>query len=97
MISPQSLNDDVLSLLTHTSLRHLHIIQNSYTPTDMIPVSRRAWLTCKQESPRMQVHLYTKSHANQNLIWQESAPVHSILINSPQIAVGLHFAISVRI
>lgn len=34
VISPQNLHEDVIELLGHTRLKHLHILQNRYSPKD---------------------------------------------------------------
>lgn len=34
VISPQNLHEDVIELLGYTKLRHLHILQNRYSPKD---------------------------------------------------------------
>ncbi len=89
MISPQSLGDDVLCLLVETNLRRLHIVQNSYTPVDVVPVSYKTWLVCAQRNPNLQVHLQIRSNKKQSLVWQEAAPVHTILLDSPKIMVRI--------
>lgn len=84
-ISPQSLGDDVLALLADTNIRDLYIVQNSYTPVDAKPCSWQAWKLCREINWRLQVHLRNESAKDQALVWQEYAPVYSILFDSPKI------------
>ncbi|XP_065200607.1 F-box only protein 39 [Planococcus citri] len=87
VISPQSLGDDVLCLLAETKLRHLHIVQNSYTPTDVKPISAKAWKLCRKQSPNLRVHLRVESNKDRSILWQECAPVYTITYTSPKIQV----------
>lgn len=89
IISPQNLGDEVVELLGHTQLKHLHIIQNRYTPNDINirPVSIKSWKECNKNNPKLRVHLQIESNTEKPLIWQESAPVYAILYNSPHIGV----------
>lgn len=34
VISPQNLHEDIIELIGYTKLRHLHIVQNRYSPKD---------------------------------------------------------------
>lgn len=62
-------------------------MQNSYTPTDVKPCTRQAWKMCRQSNWRLRVHLHVESATDRSLIWQEGAPVHTILFDSPRIMV----------
>jgi F-box protein 39 len=61
IISPQNLDDDVLQLLASTSLQHLHIFQNKYSPTSPAACSEKAWKLFKRDNPRIQVFFHEKS------------------------------------
>lgn len=87
-ISPQSLGDDVLALLADTNIRHLYIVQNSYTPVDIKPCSWQAWKSCREINGRLQVHLRNESAKGHALVWQEYAPVYSVLFDSSKIMVS---------
>jgi len=89
MISPQNLGEDLVQLLAHTNLRHLHIIQNRYTPGDINirPVSGKIWKQCRHLNSSLAVHLEVKGARHGNVLWQERAPVHSILYDSSYIKV----------
>jgi len=89
MISPQNLGEDLVQLLAHTNLRHLHIIQNRYTPGDINirPVPGKIWKQCRHLNSSLAVHLEVKGARNGNVLWQERAPVHSILYDSSYIKV----------
>ncbi|RZC42746.1 uncharacterized protein BDFB_000327 [Asbolus verrucosus] len=86
-ISPQNLGDDVIELLSHTNIKHIHILQNRYTPNDIIikPVSYKTWKTTRKNSPKLKVHLQIESLKERALIWQQGAPVTTILYDSPHI------------
>ncbi|XP_063227639.1 uncharacterized protein LOC134533865 [Bacillus rossius redtenbacheri] len=85
VISPQSLGEDVLELLGQARLRHLHILQNCYSPSNeaLEPVAPRAWQNCRRANPRMAVHLQGVGLKGSELLWQSRAPVHSVLYDSP--------------
>lgn len=90
MISPQNLGDDLVELLGYTRLRHLHILQNRYTPNDSTikPASTKAWKVCRQNNPKLMVHLQVESLKEKQIIWQDGAPVKTILVDSPNMGVS---------
>lgn len=94
VISPQNLGEDVLSLIGQTKLRHLHILQNRFTPSELVllPVSGRAWYACRKGNANLSVHLKVESQREREVIWQDRAPVRSIIYESPLSKV-LYFAI----
>ncbi|XP_046679821.1 F-box/LRR-repeat protein 21-like [Homalodisca vitripennis] len=83
-ISPQNLGEDVVYLLGEIRLQHLHIIQNRYTPLDITAVSSKSWKQCAKNNPSLKVHLRVECIRERHLLWQESAPVHTVLYVSPQ-------------
>ncbi|KAL1140335.1 hypothetical protein AAG570_000267 [Ranatra chinensis] len=84
MISPQNLGEDLLYLLGESQLKELHIVQNRYTPQDVAPMNPKAWTACARRNTRLRVHLSLESIRERCILWQERAPVASILYNSPQ-------------
>ncbi|CAH1979516.1 unnamed protein product [Acanthoscelides obtectus] len=88
-ISPQNLGDDLVVLLGDTNLKHLHIVQNRYTPNDINirPVSPVVWKKCRKQNKRLNVHLQVESFKEKALIWQENAPVRTVLYDSPHIGL----------
>lgn len=85
-ISPQNIDDDVLSLLADTKLRHLHLLQNCYTPK-YVTISAcgvKAWRSLKKTNPRMRVHLRLENLDDGEVVLQPEAPVHSITYCAPQ-------------
>uniref|UniRef100_A0A6P7GNS7 F-box/LRR-repeat protein 21-like n=1 Tax=Diabrotica virgifera virgifera TaxID=50390 RepID=A0A6P7GNS7_DIAVI len=90
-ISPQNLGDDLIELLGNTKLKHLHIVQNRYTSTDVIiiPVSPDSWKKCRKENTGLSVHLHLQSMKEKPLIWQQGAPVRSLVYDSPHIGVSI--------
>ncbi|XP_031350774.1 uncharacterized protein LOC116176386 isoform X2 [Photinus pyralis] len=85
VISPQNLGEDMVELLGYTKLRHLHIFQNRYTPSDFTikPVPAKIWKNCHRNNPKLCIHLELQCNKDRQLIWQDGAPVKSILYDSP--------------
>ncbi|XP_064476761.1 F-box only protein 39-like [Ornithodoros turicata] len=81
-LSPQHLDDDVVSLLGSTRLRNLHLVQTTHTDIG-IRVSSRTWRECKKSNPRLRVHLAVEGRIRKELVWQDCAPVHSIVYRTP--------------
>lgn len=84
IISPQNLDDDVLQLLSSTALKHLHIFQNSYSPTTPAVCSMKAWKQLRKENPTIKVHLRVEATGNSELAFQPGAPVYSVTYRSPK-------------
>lgn len=91
VVSPQQLNEEVLLLLGYTKLRNLYIVQSQYTEL-AYPVAPYAWLECRKVSPKLRVHLVVEGKIKVKLIWQEGAPVRSIVHNSPYSRVTVESA-----
>jgi len=93
MISPQNIGEDVLALIGQSKLKHLHILQNRFTPSEMLLISvpRRSWQQCRKGNPELQVHLKVESHREREILWQEGAPVRSLLYDSPHVKVSNNF------
>lgn len=91
MISPQNLGSDVIELIGYTKLKHLYIMQNKYTPDDILikPIPEKIWKICRKNNPELKVHLRVESTVYKSLVWQPGAPVRSIIYDSPQIGVDL--------
>ncbi|XP_075220299.1 uncharacterized protein LOC142323877 isoform X2 [Lycorma delicatula] len=83
-ISPQNLGDDVVYLLSETRLKNLDIIQNRYTPLDIPPVNPKTWRDCRKKNNKLAVHLKVESKRDRQLLWQEEAPVHTVIYSSPE-------------
>ncbi|XP_022207835.2 uncharacterized protein LOC111064417 isoform X1 [Nilaparvata lugens] len=84
IISPQNLSDDIVYLLSETGLQDLHIIQNRYTPLEVPAVGAKCWRECAKRSAHLSVHLRVESKRERQLLWQEAAPVRTVLFSSPQ-------------
>ncbi|KAK4023864.1 hypothetical protein OUZ56_009259 [Daphnia magna] len=80
-ISPQTLSPDLLWLIGCTKLQHLHVIQNAYTES-CYSIDSKAWTELNQKNPALKVHLKSTGKTKREIIWQERAPVSSILYNS---------------
>ncbi|KAF5289999.1 hypothetical protein FQR65_LT11665 [Abscondita terminalis] len=89
IISPQNLGDETVELLGYTKLKHLHIYQNRYTPTDIDikSVPAKTWKACEKNNPNLCVHLQLQSNKDRQLVWQECAPVKSVIYDSPHIGI----------
>ncbi|XP_077500696.1 uncharacterized protein LOC144111309 [Amblyomma americanum] len=92
-ISPQHLDDDLVTLLSYTALRDLHLIQTTYTEMGLC-VSPRVWRECRRAAPRLRVHLSVEGTVAKELIWQEYAPVHSVIYKTPYNQVGPESALT---
>lgn len=92
MISPQNLGDDTVELLGYTKLKHLHILQNRYTPNDpgINVTTRKSWKICRKNNPNLSVHLQVESIKEKTVMFQEGAPVKTILYDSPHTGVNTH-------
>lgn len=92
MISPQNLGNDVVELIGYTKLKHLHIVQNKYSPDDILvkPILEKVWKSCRKNNPVLKVHLKLESTKPKTLVWQLGAPVKSIIYDSPQIGVSVY-------
>lgn len=89
VISPQNLGSDLLLMLSQTRLRHLHILQNRYTPIDIEPMHSSDWKHCAKIHSSLKVHLRIDSIRERQILWQPGAPVSSIIYKSPNIRVSL--------
>ncbi|XP_066992676.2 uncharacterized protein [Anabrus simplex] len=86
VISPQNLGEDLVQLLSYTALRHLHIVQNRYTPNEVVlikPISARIWRQCRENNPQLSVHFEMDGVRNRDVTWQQNAPVRSIMYDCP--------------
>lgn len=93
-LSPQHLDEDVVALLSYTALRDLHLVQSTYTQLG-IRVSTRAWRELRRAAPRLRVHLAVEGRIAKEIIWQEGAPVHSVVYRTPYNQVGPESALVV--
>ena len=87
-VSPQNVGCELLELLGQTRLEHLHIVQNSYTCFSQ-SVDGWTWKQFSNCNPSCKVHLQLGGKSKKELIWQDSAPVSSIVYQSPYSAVLL--------
>ncbi|XP_050453701.1 uncharacterized protein LOC126852699 isoform X2 [Cataglyphis hispanica] len=91
VISPQNLHEDVLELIGYTKLKHLHILQNQYSPKDTtirLP-KRSSWIKMKANNPYLKVHFEIESHKATDillpidLLEHSAIPCHSIVLDNP--------------
>lgn len=80
----------MLQLISDSNLRHLHLLQNSYSPPGegVAACSSRAWYSLKHTNPKLKVHLEIDSNAyDAEIVIQLDAPVYSIVYTMPNTKV----------
>ncbi|TGZ37032.1 Uncharacterized protein DBV15_02874 [Temnothorax longispinosus] len=103
VISPQNLHEDVIELIGYTKLRHLHILQNRYSPKDTtirLP-KRSSWIKMKANNPYLKVHFEIESYKATDillpinlgrnpidLLEHSVIPCHSIVLDNPNTQVS---------
>lgn len=92
VVSPQSVDDDVLTMLADSRLQHLHLLQTRYTPpADGLAVcSARAWRLVRRDNAALRVHLCVDADAGaaEVLLQPAEAPVWSVLYRTPKTALA---------
>ncbi|XP_043283520.1 uncharacterized protein [Venturia canescens] len=95
VVSPQNIDGDVLELLGHTKLEHLHIYQNRYSPMDatiQLPQSF-AWEKMRKHNPHLKVHFAVECNKTTHtilpidLVADSCIPCYSIVLNNPTMQV----------
>ncbi|XP_055610957.1 LOW QUALITY PROTEIN: uncharacterized protein LOC129757692 [Uranotaenia lowii] len=86
VVSPQNIDDDVLTLLADSKVRHLYLFQNRYTPPPSLSApGRKGWRILRRDNPLLQVHLRIEStSARAEILLQPEAPVHSMIYQCPK-------------
>ncbi|XP_051161809.1 uncharacterized protein LOC127281876 isoform X2 [Leptopilina boulardi] len=113
IISPQNLHEDVVELIGHTKLNHLHIVQNRYSPKDStIRLPKNcSWARMRLNNPNLKVHFEIECQKSSDLaliadlLSYKSIPVHSIILESAKYQVpmsamiehGLCFQMSLKV
>jgi hypothetical protein len=64
-------------------LRNLQLVSNAYTDCVSPAVDYRVWKACRKANPRLRVHLVTEGKHNREITFQTSAPVKSIVYDTP--------------
>ncbi|XP_014270222.1 F-box only protein 39 isoform X2 [Halyomorpha halys] len=83
-MSPQNLSEELVSLLADSGLPTLHLRQTEHSPPSPPPISPKAWSQATARNPRLRVHLsLTSLRVEREIVWQERAPVASILYDCP--------------
>ncbi|GIY85740.1 f-box domain-containing protein [Caerostris darwini] len=88
IISPQHLSDENLILLADTKLRDLYLLQTKQTE-NASPVSFKAWRECSKTSPFLRVHHVLEGQVDKEVVWQEGAPVRSVVYDTPENKVSI--------
>ncbi|XP_011685966.1 PREDICTED: uncharacterized protein LOC105448847 isoform X1 [Wasmannia auropunctata] len=96
VISPQNLHEDIIELIGYTKLRHLHILQNRYSPKDTtvrLP-KRSSWVKMKVSNPYLKVHFEIESFKAtdillpMDLLEHSAIPCHSIVLDNPNTQIS---------
>ncbi|XP_035209865.1 uncharacterized protein LOC118184320 isoform X2 [Stegodyphus dumicola] len=87
-LSPQHLSDDIVLLLGNTKLKDLYLLQTKLTQY-ATPVTPKVWRECSKHSPLLKVHHILTGPVKTPIIWQEGAPVRSVIYDTPQIEVSV--------
>lgn len=88
MISPQNVSDKTLEILENSRLLDLYLLQNEYTPQNIVitPCSSKAWKNLHEKNQQLRVHLHLDVSRNKaDLLLQPNAPVHSVTYNTPRL------------
>ncbi|XP_067135359.1 F-box/LRR-repeat protein 3 [Centruroides vittatus] len=93
IVSPQHLSDDIVILLGHTKLVDLYILQVKHTDV-ATPVSRKTWKECRKISPKLRVHLVIDGKVKTEVMWQEGAPIRSIIYKTPYNRITVQSALT---
>lgn len=91
VVSPQSVDDDVLTLLADSRVEQLHLLQTRYSPAAACvqPCSVRAWRVVRRDNSRMRVHLCVDADAGggEVVLQPAEAPVWSVVYRTPKSAL----------
>lgn len=89
-ISPQNIDDDVITLIGDSRIVHLHLVQNKHTPTaiSLSSCTAKAWRTAKRDNPDLKVHMRVESTNCGEFVFQPEAPVHSIVYRTPKTKIS---------
>lgn len=91
VISPQNIDDDVLTLVADSRIRHLHLLQNRYTPSNICISScnAKAWNIVRRDNPGLRVHIRVESSGAGEILFQPGAPVYSIMYETQKTPVSI--------
>ncbi|GFT52275.1 f-box domain-containing protein [Trichonephila clavipes] len=87
-ISPQHLGEENVLLLANTQLRNLNLLQTKQTE-NAVSVSFKIWRECSKISPLLRVHHILEGPVETQVIWQDGAPIRSIIYDTPEIKVSI--------
>ena len=91
-ISPANLGDALVECCGDMKrLRNIQIITNKYTESVAPPVDYRIWKAVRKVNPRLRVHLITEGGHRNEIVFQQRAPVKSIIYDSPYTPVSHKF------
>ena len=71
-------------------LRNVILTINPFTDCLSIPVDPRIWKLCRKNNPNLRIHLLTEGKRTKEVVFQEGAPVKSIVYDSSHVKVSLY-------
>ncbi|XP_053685778.1 uncharacterized protein LOC128735313 [Sabethes cyaneus] len=90
VVSPQNIDDDILTLLADSKVRHLYLFQNRYTPAaiSISPCTAKGWRLLRRDNPNLRVHLRVESTNVGEILLQPAAPVHSMIYQTTKTMIA---------
>ncbi|XP_055535829.1 uncharacterized protein LOC129724722 isoform X2 [Wyeomyia smithii] len=91
VVSPQNIDDDILTLLADSKVRHLYLFQNRYTPAaiSISPCTAKGWRLLRRDNPNLRVHLRVEStNSGGEILLQPAAPVHSMIYQTTKTMIA---------
>lgn len=93
IISPQSLDDQLLVEISMSTVEDLKIMQNDHTPESIFPCSAIAWREFSRNNcNRMRIHLCVESKDAREILLQPAAPIYSIWYKTKKTKVNEIYA-----
>ncbi|XP_067940080.1 F-box/LRR-repeat protein 21-like isoform X2 [Watersipora subatra] len=78
IISPQHLSNDIVRGLISSKVTNLHIVQDQYSEEAYF-IDVDVWKAAAERMPVLNVHLSARGATPMDIMWQEGAPVRSVL------------------
>lgn len=69
------------------TLCNVVLVVNPFTESQNLSVDPEIWRLCRKGNPKLRVHLLTEGKQAKEVVFQEGAPVRSIVYDSPHAKV----------
>ena len=76
------------------TLQNVVLVVNPFTDSQNLSVEPEIWKMCRKRNPQLRVHLLTEGKRAKEVIFQEGAPVKSIVFDSPHIKVLFYLVVA---